>query len=152
MAFTTLEGRNQILGDLGAATERIALAAACLAEAYEQLDVTTADRLEEELYRPAQKAFGRAKRTLTQFAERVDLSAPSPDAAEPAVKRLSVKEIIERAAASASIGDHQIAELQDTMLPIEVGDAELRAGLAEIRDLLAVLAERTPQFLRTLGR
>ena len=152
MAFTTLEAREQILGELAAAIDHVALAAGCLAEAYDRLDVGTADRLEDELYRPVQRAFGRAKRTHIQFAERVDVSPRSFEPPSPNLRRLSVKEIIDRAVAVASMGDRQIAELQDSMLPIEAGDAELRAGLAETRDLLAVFADRTPQFLRTLGR
>lgn len=152
MAFTTLEAREQILDDLAAAIDQIAHAAALLAEAYEQLDVGTADRLDGELYRPVQKAFGRAKRTHAQFAERVGLSPREVEPSSPNVRRLSVKEMIERAAATASDGGRQIAELQDSMLPIEAGDGELRAGLAEVRELVGVLASRTPQFLRTLGR
>jgi hypothetical protein len=38
------------------------------------------------------------------------------------------------------------------MLPIEAGDAELRTGLAEVRDLLDDLPTRARAFLRTLGR
>lgn len=152
MAFTTLEAREQILDELAAAIDRIALASACLTEAYEQLDVGTADRLEDQLYRPVQRALGRAKRTHLQFAERVDLPPRTFESPSPSLRRLSVKEIIERAVAAASMGDRQIAELQDSMLPIEAGDGELRAGLEETRDLLAVFADRTPQFLRTLGR
>ncbi len=152
MAFTTLEARGQILDDLAAAVDQIALATALLAEAYEQLDVTTADRLDGELYRPVQRAFGRAKRTHAQFAERVELSPHAFEAAQLNVRRHSFKEMIERAVATASDADRQIAELQDSMLPIEAGDGELRAGLGEVRELLGVLAGRAPQFLRTLGR
>ena len=38
------------------------------------------------------------------------------------------------------------------MLPIEVGDAELRAELEQIRELLGGLGARAAQFVRTLGR
>ena len=152
MAFTTLEARGQILDDLAAAVDQIALATALLAEAYEQLDVTTADRLEDELYRPAQRAFGRAKRTHAQFAERSRLSRQPFEPTGLHVRRHSFKEMIERAVATASDADRQIAELQDSMLPIEAGDGELRAGLGEVRELLAVLTSRAPRFLRTLGR
>ena len=37
-------------------------------------------------------------------------------------------------------------------MAIESGDAELRAGLAEIRDLLGPVPGNARQFLRTLGR
>jgi hypothetical protein len=38
------------------------------------------------------------------------------------------------------------------MLPVEVGDPELRAGLAEVRVLLDDLTSRSREFVRTLGR
>jgi hypothetical protein len=38
------------------------------------------------------------------------------------------------------------------MRPVEVGDAELRAGLAEVRELVAGLGTRGREFLRTFGR
>jgi hypothetical protein len=37
-------------------------------------------------------------------------------------------------------------------MPIEVGDAELRAGLAEVRQLIDGLPPRAHGFLRTFGR
>ena len=63
-----------------------------------------------------------------------------------------VKLLVEKAATSASDGARRIAELQDSMLPIEAGDAELRAALAETRELLDGLAGPAREFLRTLGR
>jgi len=38
------------------------------------------------------------------------------------------------------------------MLPIESGDAELRAGLSDVRELLDPVPAVARQFLRTLGR
>ena len=38
------------------------------------------------------------------------------------------------------------------MLPIEAGDPELRAGLAEVRELLDEVPSQARVFLRTLGR
>ena len=38
------------------------------------------------------------------------------------------------------------------MLPIEVGDPELRAGLQEVRQQLAALPVGARQLLRTFGR
>ena len=152
MAFTTREAHEQIVAELGWAVGQIALAAECLGEAYERLDVPTADRLEDELYRPLQRGFGRAKRTLVQFAGKVGLE---PDEGEPSdanVSRLTVKETIERSVALAADGAQRIAELQDSDMAIAAGDAELRAGLAETRRLLAELSSRAPAFLRTLGR
>jgi len=45
-----------------------------------------------------------------------------------------------------------LTELQDSMLPVEVGDAELRAGLAEVREILADLGERARDLVRVIGR
>jgi hypothetical protein len=38
------------------------------------------------------------------------------------------------------------------MMPVEVGDPELRAGLAEVRELLGAVPGRAREFVRTLGR
>jgi hypothetical protein len=38
------------------------------------------------------------------------------------------------------------------MAPVEVGDAELRDGLREVRELLGRLDGRSREFIRTLGR
>jgi hypothetical protein len=37
------------------------------------------------------------------------------------------------------------------MMPVEVGDAELRAGLAEVRELLGAVGGRAREFTRALG-
>jgi hypothetical protein len=38
------------------------------------------------------------------------------------------------------------------MLPVEVGDAELRAGLAEVRQVIDTLPSRARELTRVLGR
>jgi hypothetical protein len=63
-----------------------------------------------------------------------------------------VKAFVQRAAAAAVDADRRLAELQDSMLPIESGDAELRTGLSEMRELLANAPAAAGRFLRTLGR
>lgn len=70
----------------------------------------------------------------------------------PGLSSQGVKSFVERAVAAAGEADTRIAELQDSMLPIESGDAELRAGLSEVRELLAGLPLAARQFLRVLGR
>ena len=45
-----------------------------------------------------------------------------------------------------------LGELQDSMLPIEVGDVELRAGLSEVRELIGGVRVRARELVRTLGR
>ncbi len=152
IAFTAVEARTRILDDLAIAVDQIALATACLGEAYEQLDEITADRLEGELFRPVQKAYGRAKRTHAQFAQRSGLPARSFDSPSAGLSSQGVKLLVERAVAASTEADRQLAELQDSMLPIEAGDAELRTGLVEVRELLDGSPLRARQFLRTLGR
>ena len=149
---STAEAREQILTDLAAATDQLALAAACLGEAYERLDDATADRLEDELYRPVQKAFGRAKRTHVQFAERVGFAKQSFELPPPPGGVKGAKPLIEAAMENAADADHLIAELQDSMLPIEAGDAELRTGLIETRELLDGAALLGREIVRRLGR
>jgi hypothetical protein len=152
MAITALEAKTQILHDLAGATDQVALALACLGEAYEQLDVGTADRLEAELFRPAQKAYGRGKRTHAQFAERVGLPTREFESPSAGLSSQGVKAFVQRAVIAAADADRRIAELQDSMLPIESGDAELRTGLNEVRELLGEIPGPAGRFLRTLGR
>ena len=75
MTYTTVEARQKVLSDLAVAIAQIAVSLTALGEAYEQLDEQTADVLEEQLFRPAQQAYGRAKRTHTDFAARTGLIA-----------------------------------------------------------------------------
>src|ERR687894_307733 len=133
MAITAREAREQIIGDLAGAVDQLALAVACLGEAHEQLDDAGADRLEAELFRPAQKAYGRAMRTLTGFASRFGLEARALESPSPGLRSQGVKSFVDRAVVAASEADRRIAELQDSLLPIESGDPELRAGLTEVR-------------------
>ena len=89
MVQTTLEARQQMLDTLAEATDEIGLALASLGAAYEQLDVSSADELEEELFRPVQLAYGRARRTHTEFAGRHGLPSREfePSSRGPSVDR-----------------------------------------------------------------
>jgi hypothetical protein len=152
MAYTTAEGREKVLHDLALATEQIADALAALGEAYEQLDEHTADVLEEELFRPVQLAYGRGKRTHSEFAVRSGLPTRSFDAHTPGPQSQSVQALIERAVDAARDADQSIAELQDSMLPVEVGDPQLRAGLSQVREALGPVPVRARELVRTVGR
>src|SRR5262249_35747628 len=77
MAYTTADARQQLLDGLAEAIDEIASALASLGEAYEQLDEQKADKLEQELFRPVQMAYGRAKRSHADFASRHGLPARS---------------------------------------------------------------------------
>ena len=152
MPTTTLEAREQIISDLGAATVQIGFAVGCLGAAYELLDEVTADRLESELFRPAQRAFAKARHASGGFAERYGLSPSTREAPSPGLASQGVKALVEKAVTASNEGSRRIAELQDSMLPIEAGDAELRAALAETRELVDQLAGPAREFLKTLGR
>jgi hypothetical protein len=152
MAYTTAEGRQRLLDEVGLAADELGLALACLGEAYEQLDEASADRLEAELFRTVQLAYGRLQRTHADFARRY--GAPARDFASPAPGLASqgAKAFIERGIEAAGEAAQLIAELQDSMLPIEVGDSAVRAELAALRVLLDELPGRARELVRTLGR
>jgi hypothetical protein len=152
VTYTAAEGRQRILQALAAAAEEIALALAELSEAYEHLDEHAAERLEQTLFGPVQSAYGRAKRAYKEFAER---SALPPHAfATPAQVAPSTapRALIEQAMQALARADLALAELQDSMLPVEVGDADLRRDLSEVRELAARVRAPARELTRTLGR
>jgi hypothetical protein len=151
MSYTTADGRRQVLRDLATAGEQLGAALADLSEAYEHLDEDAADRLEAQLFRPAQLAYGTAKRSHAKFAARYGV--PAAKIEEPnRVRPMDAREAIERAVDALHSADETLASLQDSMLPVEVGDPELRAGLSHVRELIAPLPARSREVLRTLGR
>jgi hypothetical protein len=151
MSFTAAEGRRQVLQDIAAATEQLALALAALGEAYEQLDEHAGERLESELFRPLQVAYARAQRTYGEFARRSGLPGKEFAPAGPGLPERPGVELA-RAGDQLELADATLAALQDSMLPVEVGDRELRAGIAEVRRLIAPLPGRARALTRTLGR
>ena len=152
VAYVAGEARQELLDTLGEAIDEIASALAALGEAYEQLGTVPADRLEEELFHPVQTAYGRAKRTHAGFAQRQGLPAATFTPANQGLPSTGVRGFIDSAVASVAEADAVLADLQDSMMPVEVGDAELRAGLAEVRELLGGVSSRAREFVRTLGR
>jgi hypothetical protein len=152
MAYSSEEGRRQLLDDVTEAAVDLARSLACLTEAYEAVDEQTADRLEEDMFRPVQAAYGRARRTHTEFAARYRLPDGRAEAAASGIAVQDPKAYIELAVEAVEAADQRIAELQDSMLPVDVGDPEVRAGLSETRALIAEVPVRGRQLLRTLGR
>jgi hypothetical protein len=152
MTYTTAQGRQQILDALAAAADEIAVALALLSEAYEHLDEYAAERLEGELFQPIQAAYGRAKRVHSGFVERHELEGHVFQSPSQVAPSSGTKGLIEDAVDAAGRADGLLAELQDSMLPVEVGDVELRAGLAEVRELVGGVRARAREFVRRLGR
>lgn len=152
MTYTSAEAREQMLETIAGATDEIAFALASLGEVYEQLDENTADTLEVELFRPVQLAYGRAQRTYTEFAARHEMPARSFQPASAGAPSQGVRGLLDSALDAIARVDAALAALQDSMLPIEAGDAELRAGLEEVRRLLGDLRGRARELVRTFGR
>ena len=152
MAYTTVEGRQRLLDELAGAADELAVALACLGEAYEQLDEATADRLEAELFRTVQLAYGRLQRAHGDFARRYGAPTREFGAAPSGAPSQGARAFIDRAVEAAGEAAQLIAELQDSMLPIEVGDPALRAELVGVRTLLDELPARATELVRTLGR
>ncbi|HEY2600822.1 MAG TPA: hypothetical protein VGI67_04635 [Thermoleophilaceae bacterium] len=152
MAYVAGEARQELLDTLGEAIDEIAAALAALAGAYELLTTVPADRLEEQLFGPVQAAYGRAQRTYSGFAQRHGLPGRTFSPAPQGLPSTGVRGFIDNAVASVDEADAVLSELQDSMMPVEVGDPELRAGLAEVRELLGEVPARAREFTRTLGR
>jgi len=152
MAYVTAEARQQLLDALATAADDIGVALGALGDAYEQLDETSADQLEDALFGPVQLAYGRAKRTHAEFADRHGLprrAFASPPSGAPS---RGVRGFLDQAVGAVGKADAELGELQDSMLPVEVGDAELRAGMSEVRRQLDDVAANARHFVSRLGR
>lgn len=151
MSYTNAEGRTQILDDTAAAITQLGIALSELAEAYEHMDERSADHMEQVLHRPLQSAYGQLKRTNAEFARRYGLFAPSAeDSTRPLPEDPRVA--LEHAADAIQAADDMLAELQDTLLPVEVGDQELRAGLSGTRTVIASLPAACDELISRFGR
>ncbi len=153
MAYAAADGRQQLLDTMADATEELGLALAALGEAYEQLDERSGDALEEQLFRPVQLAYGRASRSHDQFAARHGLADRTFEQL-PArgLPSLGAKGFIDSAVEAIREADGTLSTLQDSLLPVEVGDAQLRGELADLRAIMGDLPNRAREIVRTLGR
>ena len=152
VAYSTAEARQELLDDVAAATDDLGAALAALGEAYEHLDDATGDRLEEALFRPVQVAYGRAKRTHAEFAQRVGVPGRTFVQPEPGHPSQGVKGFIDSAVSATTRADDRLSALQDSLRPVDVGDAELRAGLSEVRRLIDGVPARARDLTRVIGR
>jgi len=152
MAYTSAEARQELLDVFAEAIEHIGLALAALGAAYEQLDEHNADRLEAELFGPIQRAYGRAKSTYAKFADRHGMPSRSFATPSPGIPSTGAKGFIDSGVNAAAQADSELSGLQDSSLPTEVGDVELRAALTEVREQLGGVRRRARELERTLGR
>ncbi len=151
MSYTSADARKQVLDEVAKAADHLGAALAALGEAYERMEEHAGDRLEQELFRPVQSAYGRAQRAHSSFANRFDLPAHTFEAA-PLRLPTDPRHGIEFAAEQLRSADELLATLQDSMLPVEVGDPELRADISHVRELIADLPGRAREIVRVLGR
>jgi hypothetical protein len=152
MTYDAQEARAELLDGLGEATDQLGIALGELGAAYELLDETTAEQLEQDLFRPVQLAYGRAKRTHAGFAERSELPLRPFATGEGGAPSHGVAGLVGRALDAIAGADAELVALQDSLLPVEVGDEELRAGLADVRRLIGELPPRGARFLSLRGR
>jgi hypothetical protein len=152
MGQTTVEARQQLLDTLAEATDALGVALASLGAAYEQLDEYRAGELEKDLFRPVQLAYGRARRTHAEFAGRYALMSRNFEPPSAGLPSTGAKRFIESAVVAVGRADGALVELQDSLLPVEVGDARVRAALAELRELIGGFADRARQVIRMIGR
>jgi len=152
MAYSADEARGQLLDDLAVAIDQLSFALAAVGEAYDELDERAADVLEDEIFKPLQSAYGRAKRTHSEFAKRYRQPERSFADRSAGTHSGDPRVYLERAVEAMEQADHMISELQDSMMPVEVGDTELRAGLSETRSLIAELPARGRRLVRARGR
>ncbi len=151
MSYATTEARKEMLAEVAEAIEEMSRSIAGLGEAYDAVDDAMADRIEAELFKPLQGAYASATRTYAAFAARAGLPsrkfAPAP---QPAPH--GVRELVETAVDDAAHAEQILADLQDSMAPVEVGDPELRAGLADVRRRLGELPGQAGRLISVLGR
>jgi len=152
VAYSADDARAQLLDDLAVAIYQLGFALAAVGAAYDELDERAADVLEDEIFKPLQSAYGRAKRTHSEFARRYRLPERSFEDRSPGTHSGDPRVYLDRAIEAMEQADHAISELQDSMMPVEVGDTELRAGLSDTRSLIAELPYRGRRLLRALGR
>jgi hypothetical protein len=152
MAYTSAEARQELVDALAEPIEHIGFALADLGAAYEQLDEHNAEILETELFAPVRRAYGRAKSAHAKFADSHGLARRTFEAPSPGIPSTGVHAFIDGAVRAVAEADRALSELQDSSLPTEVGDRELRAALTDVRELLGGVRPRARDLERTLGR
>ena len=141
------------LDEVGDATDDLAEALAALGEAFEALDDYNGERLEEQLFfRPVQMAYGRARRTHSEFAGRHGLPNRSFAPAPPGHPSQGVKGFINaprwRPSAARTPASHSY---RTRCAPSRSAMASC-AQASEVRRLIAEVPRRASELVRGLGR
>jgi hypothetical protein len=152
VSYRAQDARRDLLDDVADAIEALGRAIGALGEAYDELDEATAEQMEGELFRPIQHAYGVARRTHAAFAARHRIPVREFPAPATGAHSGDPRVHLERAVDAVEEADEGIAELQDSLMPVEVGDPELRAGLAETRRLVGDVPSRGRALIRMRGR
>jgi len=152
MAYSSSDARRELLDTLADGVDELGYALAALGAAYEQLDNISADTLEEGLFGPVQRAYGRAQRAHAGFAARHGLEGKAFEPQEAGVPSTGPKGFVESALVAVTTAAARLAEVQDAPEALEVGDAELRAALADVRSLIDPVELRGRDLMRRLGR
>jgi hypothetical protein len=147
MAYSKADGQQQLLDTVAEAIDEIGGALAALSAVYEELDENHGDDMEAQLFRPVQQAYGRAQRTHSEFATRAGLAGRTFTQPEPGSRQDGARGFFGDAIDAITAADGTIITLQDSLLPVEVGDREVRADLAAIREILDDLPERAEELL-----
>ena len=146
------EVREELLDAISQSIDALGAALAALGVAYELLDDNSADRLEDELFGPVQKGYGRAKRTYADFAARYKLDAASFEQPGSSSGSRDLRRFLDMAIESVDEAEEILIHLQDSGQTVEYGDADLRAGLSGVRELISHVRQSSREFIRTLGR
>ena len=152
MAYTSAEARQELLDGLAAAIEPNRFCAGGSRRGVRATRRAQRREVEAELFGPVQLAYGRAKSMHARFAERHGIPSRTFATPSPGIPSIGAKGFIDSAVNAAAEADSALSALQDSSLPTEVGDVELRASLTEVRDLLGDVRQRARELERTLGR
>lgn len=152
MAYAEVDARREILDVLVRAADELGRALTAIGAAYEQLDDQQADRLEEELFHPLQRAYGRTKRTHAEFAARFGLTDHYFTTQSAGLPSSGVKGFLQDAVDAVQRAEVELVGLQESDIAIDVGDPELRAGVTEVRQQIDGVGRNAHEFLRSFGR
>src|SRR5437763_15690105 len=121
MSHTDAEARRQLLDALAEATDELGRALSAIGGAYELLDERQGDDLEEQLFRPVQHAYGRARRTHAEFATRHGLPTRELTAPSAGAPSTGVKGFVEEAVDAVARAEAELVALPASLMPIQTG-------------------------------